>query len=262
VYPNLETRRQAIVSALDNEESKFKRTIEQGLKRYHKVVSGLNVLKSTTISGEVAFDLFETYGFPLSLTVELAAEAGLNVDKDGFERAYSQHRQDSRNALLQSYKGGLADHADETTALHTASHLLQQALRRVLGTHVHQSGSNITVERLRFDFTHPQRVTPDQLQQVEQLVNEQIARQLPVTVELMPLKQATEGGALAFFGEKYGEMVKVYTIGDFSKEVCGGPHVDNTARLGHFKILKEESVGTGVRRIRAVLEPSAPPASK
>jgi alanyl-tRNA synthetase len=127
-------------------------------------------------------------------------------------------------------------------------------LRLVLGTHVHQNGSNITVERLRFDFTHPERVTPEQLQQVERLVNQQIARQLPVTVDLMPLKQAADNGALAFFGEKYGELVKVYTIGDFSKEVCGGPHVDNTAKLGHFKIIKEESVGTGVRRIRAVLE--------
>jgi alanyl-tRNA synthetase len=254
VYPNLETRRQAIAEALDREETKFKRTLEQGLKQYHKVVKGLNVMKSTAITGEEAFDLFETYGFPLNLTVELAAEAGLTVDQAGFEHAYSQHRQDSRNALAQNYKGGLADHAEETTRLHSASHLLQQALRLVLGTHVHQNGSNITVERLRFDFTHPERVTPEQLQQVERLVNQQIARQLPVTVDLMPLKQAADNGALAFFGEKYGELVKVYTIGDFSKEVCGGPHVDNTAKLGHFKIIKEESVGTGVRRIRAVLE--------
>ena len=254
VYPELERSRAAIAEALEGEETKFSRTLERGLRQYEKLVERLRLEGTDTISGAEAFDLFETYGFPLSFTVELALEEGFQVDEPGFEDLYRQHRQASRQALDQKFKGGLADHAEETTRLHTTSHLLQQALRQVLGPAVHQMGSNITVERLRFDFSYPEKLTPQQLSEVEQIVNQQIAADLPVTVAVMPLDQALQAGALAFFSEKYGEQVKVYSIGSFSKEVCGGPHVDRTSRLGHFKILKEEAVGQGKRRIRAVLE--------
>ncbi len=257
VYPSLESSRPQITAALDQEETKFKRTLERGLHEYDKVAQ--SVLDNPDgpkreITGEQAFNLFETYGFPLSLTVELAREQGLTVDEAGFEARYQQHKQLSRQNIGGQFKGGLADHAEATTRLHTASHLLQQALRQVLGAGVHQLGSNITADRLRFDFSHPEKLTPGQLSQVEAIVNQQIQRDLPVTMAVMPLQQALDEGALAFFGEKYGEQVKVYTIGDFSKEVCGGPHVHHTAELGRFRIVKEEAVGTGKRRVRAVLE--------
>jgi len=254
VYPDLAGRRAAIASALDQEETRFKETLERGLKRVEKVVERLKTNHETHISGPDAFDLFETFGLPLPLTVELAREQGLAVDEVGFEVEYARHRQQSRLAAGGNFKGGLADHTIETTGLHTASHLLQSALRQVLGPEVHQMGSNITPERLRFDFSHPQRLFDEQLAEVERLVNQQIGRDLPVTMEVMTLDQALEAGALAFFGEKYGQQVKVYTIGDFSKEVCGGPHVAHTGELGRFKILKQEAVGAGVRRIRAVLQ--------
>jgi alanyl-tRNA synthetase len=254
VYPELVHNRQLIAETLDREETKFKATLERAMRHYHRVVERLRQEGRQVISGQEAFDLFETYGFPLPFTVELAKEQGLEVDEAGFEECYRAHRQDSRDALDEKFKGGLADHSEQTTRLHTASHLLQAALRQVLGTGVHQMGSNITPERLRFDFSHPEKVTPEQLALVEGIVNAQIQAGLPVSLEVMPLAQAVEDGALAFFGEKYGELVKVYTMGDFSKEVCGGPHVQNTGELGRFRILKEEAVGRGVRRIRAVLE--------
>ncbi len=255
VYPELLERREQIAALLDQEETKFKRTLERGLHQYFKVMERLRQHGETLIAGEEAFDLFETYGFPLPLTVELAQEHGFSVDEAGFEACYQAHKQLSRQQAEQSkFKGGLADHAEATTRLHTATHLLQQALRQVLGTEVQQKGSNITVERLRFDFTHPERLTSQQLAEVEQIVNAQIQRDLPVSMQVMPIKQALESGALAFFGEKYGEQVKVYSVGDFSKEVCGGPHVPRTGEMGRFKITKEEAVGQGVRRIKAVLE--------
>jgi alanyl-tRNA synthetase len=254
VYPELEHNRAVIAEALEREETKFSHTLERGLRQYEKLAERLRLEGKDTISGAEAFDLFETYGFPLPFTVELASEQGMHVDEAAFEDCYREHRQASREALDQKFKGGLADHAAETTRLHTASHLLQQALRQVLGPSVHQMGSNITVERLRFDFSFPEKLTLGQLSEVEQIVNQQIAADLPVTVEVIPLEQALQSGALAFFSEKYGEQVKVYSIGSFSKEVCGGPHVDRTSRLGRFKILKEEAVGQGKRRIRAVLE--------
>ena len=253
VYPELVLRREAIGAALEQEESKFKNTLERGLRQYAKIIARLRAQSQAVLSAEEAFDLFETYGFPLALTVELAHEQGLQVDEAGFERCYQAHRELSRQALAQKFKGGLADHAEQTTRLHTATHLLHQALRTVLGPHVSQKGSNITVERLRFDFSHPEKLSPEQLQAVEALVNRQIERDLPVSLATMPLEGALKSGALAFFGEKYGEQVKVYTIGDYSKEVCGGPHVAHTAQLRRFKIVKEEAVGQGVRRIRAVL---------
>ena len=253
-YPDLVGKLDQTASALDEEESKFARTLDRGLRQYHKVASRLAGVESRTIGGKEAFDLFETYGFPLELTRELAQEEGLMVDEAGFAESYRQHRARSREALDARFKGGLADHAEQTTRLHTASHLLQQALRQVLGEHVHQMGSNITSERLRFDFSHPDRLTDEQVAAVEDLVNRQIQADLPVSMQVMPLEQALAGGALAFFGEKYGEQVKVYAIGNFSKEVCGGPHVNHTGELGRFHIGKQEAVGRGVRRIRASLE--------
>ncbi len=253
-YPRLEARWAQVAEALDREETRFKQTLERGLKQVQKVVERVRAEGNQSISGEAAFDLFETYGFPLPLTVELAAEQGLVVDEAGFEAAYEAHRALSRQAQERRYRGGLADHAEQTTRLHTASHLLQAALRQVLGQDVRQMGSNITSERLRFDFSHPERLSEDQLAQVERIVNRQIERDLPVSVAVTTLDQALAEGALAFFGDKYGEQVKVYTIGDFSKEVCGGPHVEHTGQLGRFKILKQEAVGHGVRRIRATLE--------
>ncbi len=197
--------------------------------------------------------MFETYGFPLPLTVELAREQGLAVDEARFEALYAEHKALSRRGAERKFRGGLAERTEQTTRLHTATHLLHAALRQVLGAHVQQRGSNITAERLRFDFAHPRRLSPDELRAVEDMVNTQITRDLPVTVEVMPLDRALAQGALAFFGDKYGEHVKVYTIGDFSKEVCGGPHVNRTSELGRFHIAKEEAVGQGVRRIRATL---------
>ena len=186
--------------------------------------------------------------------MELAKENGFTVDVEGFNAAFQKHQELSRAGAEQQFKGGLADHSEQTTALHTATHLLHAALRKVLGTHVGQKGSNITAERLRFDFTHPEPMTKEQVKEVEDLVNEQIKRDLPVTVETMTLEEARESGAIAFFDSKYGEKVTVYTIGDFSKEVCGGPHVTHTGDMGHFRILKEQSSSAGVRRIKAVLE--------
>jgi len=188
------------------------------------------------------------------MTVELAKESNLTVDKQSFTERYNNHRNMSRKATDIKFKGGLADHAEKTTRLHTASHLLQAALRQVLGDSVHQMGSNITAERLRFDFSYHERLSDNQLKQVETLVNQQIELDLPVTLELMSLEQAKRSGALAFFGEKYGDQVKVYSIGNFSKEVCGGPHVNHTGELERFHIIKQEAVGQGIRRIRAVVD--------
>jgi alanyl-tRNA synthetase len=254
VYPELAQKVEQIAEALDSEETNFKQTLERGLKKVHKVVERVQAEGGTQINGEDAFDLYETYGFPLELTVELAQEHGLSADTAGFSQKYALHREKSRQANEERFKGGMADYAAETTRLHTASHLLQAALRQVLGSGVGQKGSNITSERLRFDFSYSQRLSDAELAQVEQLVNQQIQRDLPVTLEYMSLEQALNSGALAFFVEKYGDQVKVYTMGDFSKEVCGGPHVAHTGELGRFRITKQEAVGQGTRRIRAVLD--------
>jgi alanyl-tRNA synthetase len=253
-YPFLTQNRQIIAEEMTHEETKFKATLERGLHEYHKVADHLRGAGETLISGEEAFNLYETFGFPLSLTAEMAREEGLRVDEARFSALELEHRALSRRGTEQKFKGGLADHTEQTTRLHTATHLLHAALRQVLGPGVQQKGSNITVERLRFDFSAAEKLTDAQVQQVQQIVNEQIARDLPISCEMMPLDQALAAGALAFFGEKYGEQVKVYTIGDFSKEVCGGPHASRTGELGGFKIVKQEAVGQGVRRIRAVLE--------
>jgi alanyl-tRNA synthetase len=183
----------------------------------------------------------------------MAAEKGFKVDEQGFQEAYQKHQEQSRAGAEQKFKGGLADHSEATAQLHTATHMLHAALRRVLGNHVEQAGSNITAERLRFDFTHPDKVTPEQLAEVEKIVNEQIKRNMDVVCEEVPLEEAKRRGAIGLFESKYGDVVKLYTIGDFSMEICGGPHATNTSQLGTFKILKEESSSRGVRRIKAVL---------
>ena len=253
-YPELAENKDFIFNELEKEEEKFYDTLIKGEREFDKMLPNLLKGNARVISGRTAFKLYDTYGFPIELTEELAKENGFTVDRKGFEEAFKKHQELSRSGAEQQFKGGLADHSELTTALHTATHLLHAALRKVLGTHVGQKGSNITAERLRFDFTHPEAMTKEQIKEVEDLVNEQIKRDLPVTVNTMTLDEARNEGAIAFFDSKYGELVTVYTIGDFSKEVCGGPHVTHTGDMGHFKILKEQSSSAGVRRIKAVLE--------
>ena len=206
------------------------------------------------LEGQVVFRLYDTFGFPPEMTAELAAEKAMKIDMESFNELFKKHQELSRAGSEAKFKGGLADHSEKTTAYHTATHLLHKALQIVLGEHATQKGSNITAERLRFDFANPQKVTPEQLKQVEDLVNEQIKRDLVVTCEEMTLEEAKASGATGLFVNKYGDKVKVYTIGDFSKEICGGPHVERTGNMGHFRIVKEEGVAAGIRRIKAVLE--------
>jgi alanyl-tRNA synthetase len=254
VYPELEQGRWRITTEMEREETKFKSTLERALAEYRKVASRVKAQGDSIISGDDAFDLFETFGFPLSFTVELAHEEGLTVDTVAFETRFRQHQEVSRRGVERTFRGGLADHSGATTRLHTATHLLQAALRQVLGPEVQQRGSNITSERLRFDFSYPVKLSQEQIGQVEGLINQQIQRDLPVSCEVMARERALQAGALAFFGEKYDDQVKVYTIGDFSKEICGGPHVTQTGELGRFRITKQEQIGGGTQRIRAVLE--------
>jgi alanyl-tRNA synthetase len=253
VYPELEQRQKSILDELAREEKRFGQTLVRGLREFQKLEETMRQQDEHKLAGEAVFRLFDTYGFPPSLTVELAHEHGFSTDMEGFNRLFKQHQQRSRQANSEKFAGGLADHSERTTSLHTATHLLQQALRDVLGQHVHQLGSNITPQRLRFDFSHPNKLTAEQLTRVEDIVNQQIKRDLQVQMELMPLQQALEQGALAFFGERYADVVKVYKIGDFSMEVCGGPHVAHTGGMGHFHVIKTETIGQGVQRIRADL---------
>ena len=253
-YPELEENKTFILKELAAEETKFSETLIKGEREFEKMLPNLLKGSSRQLSGRTAFKLYDTYGFPVELTRELAKEHGFTVDEEGFKKAFEKHQEVSRSGAEHQFKGGLADHSDKTTALHTATHMLHKALRTVLGEHVGQKGSNITVDRLRFDFTHPSAMTKEEIQKVEDMVNEQIQRNLAITVESMTLEEAKEAGAIAFFESKYGEQVKVYSIGDYSKEVCGGPHVENTSTMGHFKIQKEQSSSAGVRRIKAVLE--------
>jgi alanyl-tRNA synthetase len=253
-YAELESRRELILGELAQEEQRFLATLQKGEHEFEKLLPNLLKNPAPIVPGRVAFRLYDTYGFPIELTQELAAEHGLSVDIEGFHAASGRHQELSKSGAEKAFKGGLADNTELTRRLHTATHLLHQALRLVLGEHVQQKGSNITPERLRFDFSHPQPMTEGELRRVEALVNEQIGRDLPVSFRTMTLEQARQTGAIALFGEKYEEMVKVYAIGDFSKEVCGGPHVERTRELGRFVIQKEQSSSAGVRRIRAVLE--------
>ncbi len=253
-YPELIEHKSFILDELEKEEEKFSKTLTNGEKEFEKILPNLMKGNSRVIGGRIAFKLYDTYGFPIELTEELAREHGFTVDKEGFKEAFEKHQAISRAGAEQQFKGGLADHSEATTALHTATHLLHKALSVVLGGYVKQLGSNITAERLRFDFNHPQALTKEELKNVEDLVNEQIQKDLPVVCETMTLDEARAKGAAAQFDAKYGEKVKVYSIGDFSIEVCGGPHVEHTGELGHFRIVKEQSSSAGVRRIKAVLE--------
>lgn len=253
-YPELGEKADIILSELRAEEQKFLETLKKGEAEFEKMVPNLLKNPQKIMSGRLAFKLYDTYGFPIELTEELAGEHGLAVNREEFDDAFRKHQELSRAGSEQAFKGGLADHSEKTTAYHTATHLLQKALKTVLGDHVAQRGSNITAERMRFDFSHPEPMTTEQIAAVEKLVNEQIQADVPVTMEMMSLEEAKASGATALFGEKYESTVKVFTIGNFSREVCGGPHVERTGVLGSFRIQKEQSSSAGVRRIRAVLE--------
>jgi alanyl-tRNA synthetase len=254
VYGELEAQRATILQEVEAEERQFASTLERGIREFAKLVDSFPAqVEKKVISGRKAFYLYETFGFPIELTTEMAAERGFSVDHAGFEEAYHKHQEASRAGAERKFKGGLADHSDDTANLHTATHLLHRALRQVLGDHVRQAGSNITAERLRFDFSHTDRVLPEQLAEVERIVNAQIERDLPIECHEVPYSEAVASGATGLFTERYGDRVKVYSIGDFSKEICGGPHAPHTGCLGRFKIIKEESSSRGVRRIKAVL---------
>ncbi|MEN6600379.1 MAG: alanine--tRNA ligase, partial [Rectinema sp.] len=247
-YPELLENAGRIFEELEREEKKFLETLQKGEHEFEKILPNLLKNPDKIMPGRLAFKLYDTYGFPIELTEELAAEHELKVDKQGFEESFKKHQEISRAGSEQVFKGGLADNSEIVTRYHSATHLLHKALRLVLGNHVAQKGSNITAERLRFDFSHPAPMTPEQIADVERIVNEQIARDLPVTMEMMSPEEAKAAGAIALFGEKYEPIVKVYTMGDFSKEVCGGPHVSHTGEIGKFKIIKEQSSSAGVRR--------------
>jgi alanyl-tRNA synthetase len=249
-------QKETIKVAIDTEEKKFRNTLTQGLKEFEKAI---NAVSDNTLSGELAFKLVTTYGFPFEMVKEMAKEKSLSVDEVEYQKLFEEHKEKSRAGAEQKFKGGLGDTSEMSVKYHTATHLLHQALREVLGSHVQQKGSNITPERLRFDFAHPQKMTDEEKKRVEDIVNEKIKASLPVSVVSLPFEEAEKTGALHFFGEKYGDTVTVYYIGQdidsaFSKEFCGGPHVKNTNELGTFKIQKEEAVSQGVRRIKAILQ--------
>ncbi|MBP6989602.1 alanine--tRNA ligase [Candidatus Shapirobacteria bacterium] len=249
IYPELNQNKNKILETLEAEETKFRRTLNKGLGEITKLIE-----RQKSVSGKEAFDLYQSFGFPVEMIEEELTKNNLTLDLDEYNRLKAEHIKQSQTLSAGKFKSGLADHSEIITKYHTATHLVHAALRKVLGEHVQQSGSNITSERLRFDFSHPEKVTETQLKEVEKIVNEQINATLPVTVESMKFVEAQKSGALAFFGTKYPEIVTVYTVGNFSKEVCTGPHVDNTNKLGVFSILKEESAGSGKRRIYAILK--------
>lgn len=266
-YPVIEDEHGHVEAVLSEESEQFSRTLDKGMRQFRRLVESGKAGTSGCLAGADAFDLFATNGFPLEMTRDLAAEAGIEVDEEGFRREFERHQEVSRQGGQQRFAGGLADHSEATTRYHTATHLLHAALREVLGDHVGQRGSNITPQRLRFDFAHPGTVTPADLEEVERLVNEAIAADYPVVWTEASPDQAAAGGALGLFEERYGDQVRVYAVGSpddspraqpgattFSKEICGGPHVERTGQLGHFRIAKEQSASRGVRRIRAVLE--------
>ena len=247
-YPHLKKNENRIIQALEEEEKKFRRTLKQGVKEFEKIAQKENIISANT-----AFFLYESYGFPLELTEELAREKNFKFDKEGILQEKIRHKKASQKGMEKKFRGGLADHSLQTIKYHTATHLLHQALRIVLDNHVEQKGSNITVERLRFDFSHPNKLTSEELTQIEIIINQKIEENLSVSFEVTNYKEAVKQGALAFFGQRYPEQVKVYSIGSFSKEVCGGPHVETTGILGKFQIIKEESAGAGIRRVYAIL---------
>lgn len=243
-----------IYEELTREIDLFGQTLEAGMKQFGKMLPNLLKNPRKTVAGRLAFKLYDTYGFPVELTADLAAEHGMTVDMEGYEAAFEKHRELSRQGADQKFKGGLADNSEQVTKYHTATHLLHAALRKVLGDHVQQMGSNITAERLRFDFRHPEKMTDEEIAEVERLVNEAIEKGIPVNVCEMSPGEAERTGALGFFKDRYGDVVKVYTIEGYSREICGGPHVEKTSDLGRFRIASEKSSSRGVRRIRGVLE--------
>ena len=251
VYPELKENQEKITTELAKEEARFQHTLKKGMKEFERMKGSFADGK---IDGVTAFHLYDTFGFPIEFTEEMARENGLTVDRAGFEAAFSEHQNKSKQGAEQRFKGGLAEANEVTARLHTATHLLQAALRKVLGDGVAQKGSNITTERLRFDFSFERKMTPEEVKEVEKLVNEAIQADVPITCEEMTVDEARTQGAIGLFGDKYGEKVKVYTMGKYSKEICGGPHASHTGELGTFKIKKEEASGAGVRRIKAVLQ--------
>lgn len=251
VYPELKQNEAFVLEQLKLEEARFARTLRQGEKEFAKMVARMEGGK--VIDGVSAFKLYDTYGFPIEMTKELAAEHGLTVDEEGFAARFEQHQKTSHAGAEQRFKGGLADHSEQTARLHTATHLLHGALRKVLGDEVAQKGSNITAERLRFDFSFGRKMTKEEIAEVERLVNEAIAADAPVEMKETTVAEAKAEGAIGLFESKYGEKVRMYTMGPFSKEICGGPHANHTGELISFKIQKEESSSAGVRRIKAVI---------
>ena len=250
-YHELSSNKDVILQVLQDEKIKFSKTLEKGLKEFEKAINGL---EGKEINKDIAFKLYDTYGFPIELTEELAKEHGLTVDIEGFKQKFAEHQEKSREGSKGKFKGGLASTGEMETKYHTATHLLNAALKKVLGDHVHQKGSNITAERMRFDFSHNSKMTDEEKEKTENLVNEYIKMAIPVEKLEMSKEDALKLGAEAMFIDKYGDIVSVYKIGDVSLELCGGPHVHNTSELGHFKIKKEEASSAGVRRIKAILE--------
>lgn len=251
IYPELRANRERILSELNLEEERFQKTIKQGMKEFEKLAT---YLKEPVIPGKSAFRLYDTFGFPIEFTEELAAERGFQVDREGYEAAFKKHQELSHAGAEQRFKGGLADTGVQTARLHTATHLLLAGLKKILSPDIQQRGSNITAERLRFDFNFPRPVTKEELAQVEAFVNQAISEDVPVVCQEMSVEQAKQEGATGIFESKYGDVVKVYTVEGWSKEICGGPHASHTGELGRFKIKKEQSSSAGVRRIKAVLE--------
>lgn len=249
-YPEIKEKQDLILKELDEEIEKFSKTIQLGQKEFEKVAF---YSKDKTINGKTAFRLYDTFGFPLELTIEMAKEIGYNVDEEGYHKAFLEHQEKSRTAAAGTFKGGLSDTSDNTARLHTATHLLLAALQTLFDPNIIQKGSNITPERLRFDFNFPRKMLPEELKQLEDFVNDAIKKEIDVTCEEMTLDEARASGAKGIFANKYGDKVKVYTIGNVSKEICGGPHANNTRELKSFKIIKEESSSSGVRRIKAVI---------
>jgi alanyl-tRNA synthetase len=241
-YQDLKKNKEGIKSVLSDEIQRFDKTLDRGLREFNKL---------SEIDGKIAFNLFQTYGFPLEITAELATKNNFSIDRDQFQKEFEKHQEISRNASAAAgkFKGGLADHSETTTKYHTATHLLHQALRDVLGDHVKQAGSNITEERLRFDFSHDKPLTDEQIKKVEGAINQKIQENLPVTSEIMAKDDALKLVTVAMFADRYPDQVTVYTIGNYSKEICGGPHVKNTSEIGKIEVGRQESVGAGVRRI-------------
>ena len=251
IYPELLDNKEKVETELLKEIEKFQKTLVQGLNELEKV---LKFVKDGVLNGKTAFRLYDTFGFPIEMTVELCKEKGFSVDMEGYKVAEEKHKAQSKAGAEQKFAGGLADHQVETTNLHTAAHLMLAALRKLFGENTNQRGSNITAERLRFDFNCDHKMTEEELKFVEDYVNEAIDSKVDVVMEEMPIDKAREIGATGIFNNKYGDVVKVYTIGEYSKEICGGPHAKNTGELGHFKIKKEQSSASGVRRIKAIIE--------